>query len=120
MKRRGNLLLAQSPRFRGSFHSVLAGFVEPGESVEDCIHREVYEEAGIKVGNIRYFGSQSWPMPHSLMLAYIADWVSGEISIDDDELVHADWYGPDALPNVPSEVSIAGRMIRAFTEDRLP
>lgn len=111
------ILLGRSPRFRGAFHSVLAGFVEPGESVEDCIHREVCEEAGIEVKNIRYFGSQSWPMPHSLMLGYIADWAAGEISIDDDELEHADWYAACELPNVPGEVSIAGRMIRWFREN---
>lgn len=108
------ILLASSPRFRGAFHSVLAGFVEPGETVEECIHREVCEEVGITVRDVRYLGSQSWPFPHSLMLAFTAEWASGEIRIDEDEIVHADWYGPDELPEVPPELSIAGRMIAQF------
>ncbi len=114
--RDGRLLLAQSPRFKGVFHSILAGFVEPGESVEECIHREVFEEAGIQVTNIRYFGSQSWPFPHSLMLGFTAEWAGGEIILDPEELVHADWYAPDNLPQVPSELSISGRIIRWFRE----
>ena len=114
--RDGKLLLGQSPRFKGAFHSVLAGFVEPGESVEDCVHREVFEEAAVLVKNLRYFGSQSWPFPHSLMLAFTAEWAGGEIRIDHDELLHAEWYAPDELPPVPSELSISGRLIRWFTE----
>jgi len=113
--REGRLLLARSSRFRGSIHSVLAGFVEPGESVEECIHREVWEEARIKVKNLRYFGSQSWPFPHSLMLAFTAEWAGGEIRIDEEEIERADWYLPEEMPPVPSELSIAGRMIRWFS-----
>jgi NAD+ diphosphatase len=118
--RNGRLLLARAPRFRGAFHSVLAGFVEPGESVEDCIHREVWEETRVMVKNIRYFGSQSWPFPHSLMLAYTAEWSGGEIQIDSRELEHAAWYAPDELPPVPGELSIAGRLIRWFVETGKP
>lgn len=112
--REGKLLLARAPRFKGAFHSVLAGFVEPGESVEECVRREVFEEAGILVKNIRYFGSQSWPFPHSLMLGFTAEWASGELQIDNEELEHADWYGADELPPIPSELSISGRLIRQF------
>ena len=114
--REGKLLLARAPRFKGAFHSVLAGFVEPGESAEECVHREVFEEAGLLVKNVRYFGSQSWPFPHSFMLGFTAEWSSGEIEIDRDELEHADWYGADELPPVPSELSISGRLIRWFRE----
>ncbi len=114
--REGKLLLARAPRFKGAFHSVLAGFVEPGESVEECVRREVFEEAGLLVKNICYFGSQSWPFPHSLMLGYIAEWAEGELRIDEEELEHADWYGADELPPVPSELSISGRLIRWFRE----
>ena len=115
--RDGRILLAQSPRFRGVLHSILAGFVEPGESVEECVHREVFEETGIRVNNVRYFGSQSWPFPHSLMLGFTAEYAGGEITVDPRELVHADWYSADALPEVPSELSISGRIIRWFREE---
>ena len=112
--RDGKLLLARAPRFRGAFHSVLAGFVEPGESVEQCIHREVFEETRIRVKNVRSFGSQSWPFPHSLMLGFTAEWAGGEIEIDGVELEHADWFAPDAMPPVPTELSISGRLINWF------
>ena len=111
------LLLAQSPRFRGQFHSILAGFVEPGESAEQCVAREVYEEVGITVGNIRYFGSQPWPFPHSFMLGFTAEYESGELVINPAELVHAGWYGPHELPDVPGEVSISGRIINWFRSE---
>lgn len=112
--RDGKLLLAQAPRFRGRFHSILAGFVEPGETAEECVRREVYEEVGISVRNIRYFGSQPWPYPHSFMLGFTAEYESGELAPDPAEIIHADWYAPDDLPNVPGEVSISGRIINWF------
>jgi NAD+ diphosphatase len=114
--RDGKLLLAQSPRFKGVFHSILAGFVEPGETAEECVRREVFEEVGIRVRDIRYFGSQSWPFPHSFMLGFTASWEAGEINPDPDEIAHADWYAPDEMPATPSEVSISGRIIRWFRE----
>ncbi|MFW5738106.1 MAG: NAD(+) diphosphatase [Spirochaetota bacterium] len=112
--RDGRLLLGQSPRFRGRFHSILAGFLEPGETAEECVRREVYEEVGISVRNIRYFASQPWPFPHSLMLGFTAEYESGELSPDPAEIIHADWYSPDEMPNVPGEVSISGRIINWF------
>ena len=114
--RDGKLLLAQSPRFRGRFYSILAGFLEPGETAEACVEREVYEEVGIRVRNIRYFGSQPWPFPHSLMLGFTAEHEAGEITPDLTEIVEAGWFGPDELPQVPTEVSISGRIIRWFRE----
>jgi NAD+ diphosphatase len=114
--RDGKLLLAHAPRFRNAFYSILAGFVEPGETVEACVHREVFEEARVKVKNVRYFGSQSWPFPHSLMLGFTAEWESGEIEIDGVELEDAGWYAANELPPVPSELSISGRLIRWFRE----
>ena len=114
--RDGKLLLGQSPRFKGQFHSILAGFVEPGESVEECVQREVWEEVHLRVKDVIYWGSQPWPFPHSLMLGYTATYESGEIDPDPEEILHADWYAPEDLPEVPGEVSIAGKIIRWFVE----
>ena len=109
------LLLARSPRFPTPLYSVLAGFVEPGESIEDCVRREVMEEVGISVTNIRYFGSQSWPFPHSLMIGMTADWESGELRPDPAEIVDCDWYSRDCeLPDLPPDLSIARRLIDAY------
>jgi NAD+ diphosphatase len=94
--------------------SALAGFLEAGESAEDAVHREVYEEVGLKVDRLRYFGSQSWPFPHSLMIAFTAEYVSGEIRIDETEIAEARWFGPgDALPEFAPGVSIASALISA-------
>jgi NAD+ diphosphatase len=110
----GTLLLAQSTRFRGGFFSVLAGFVEPGETLEETVHREIREEVGITVGDVRYFGSQSWPFPHSLMIGFTAKWVSGDIVVELSEIVEAAWYASDALPKIPPRISIARALIDDF------
>jgi NAD+ diphosphatase len=112
------ILLARSPRFKGGFFSVLAGFVEPGETLEECVKREVREEVGIGVGNIRYFGSQPWPFPHSLMVGFIADHEAGEIVADPDEIVDAGWFSAERLPEIPGKISIARRLIDWFVESR--
>lgn len=106
------ILLAQgkAQRERG-FYSVLAGFVESGETLEQAVHREVYEEVGIQINNLRYFDSQPWPFPHSLMMGFIADYAEGELKPDGKEILEADWYDFAQLPTVPPKVSIAGRMI---------
>jgi NAD+ diphosphatase len=110
--RRGpQLLLARSPHFRPGMYSALAGFVEAGETVETCVHREVLEEVGLQVNNLRYFGSQSWPFPHSLMLAFHADYVGGQIVPQPGEIEHAEWYAFNDLPDLPSPISIAGLLI---------
>jgi NAD+ diphosphatase len=102
---------AQSPYKR---YTALAGFLEAGESVEEAIHREVYEEVGLRVHNLRYFGSQSWPFPHSLMLAYTADYLDGEIRVDETEIADARWFGPDdEWPGMPVTVSIAAQLLQA-------
>lgn len=108
------ILLARSTRFASSFHSVLAGFVETGETLEEAVRREVFEEVGIDVRNIRYFGSQPWPFPDSLMVAFTAEYAGGEIVLDDDEIVTADWYHAEELPRVPAKISIARRLIDWF------
>ncbi|MCP3950698.1 MAG: NAD(+) diphosphatase [Desulfobacterales bacterium] len=110
------ILLARSGRFPGGFFSVLAGFVEPGEGLETCVEREVFEETGITVKNIRYFGSQPWPFPDSLMVAFTAEYAGGEIKIDGKEIVAADWYTKDSLPDIPPGISIARQLIDWFVE----
>jgi NAD+ diphosphatase len=110
------LLLARAPHYAPGMFSALAGFVEPGESLEDCIHREVAEEVGVRVRLLRYYGSQSWPFPHSLMVAYTAQWTGGEIVRQEDEIEAAGWFHIDALPGVPPRFSIAGHLIRDTAE----
>ena len=110
------LLLARAPNFKPGMFSALAGFVEAGESLEDCVHREVAEEVGLTVKNLRYYGSQSWPFPHSLMVAYTAEWVAGEIRPQPGEIEEAYWFPIDALPGIPPRFSISGHLIRDTVE----
>jgi NAD+ diphosphatase len=105
------VLLARANRFPGAMYSALAGFVESGETIEDCIHREVREEVGIDVSDLQYFASQSWSFPHSLMIAYTAHYAGGELRPDPSEIADARWFSIDALPDLPSPLSIARRLI---------
>jgi NAD+ diphosphatase len=112
--RRGTeLLLARSPRFPKGMYSALAGFVEPGETIEQCLEREVMEEAGIRVRNARYFASQPWPFPHSLMIAFFAEYESGELRADGTEIEDVQWFDVCSLPRLPARISIARRLIDA-------
>jgi NAD+ diphosphatase len=113
------ILLARNQRHPAGFFSVLAGFVEPGESLEECIRREVREEVGIEIKDIRYFGSQPWPFPNSLMIAFTAEHAGGTIQLEEAEIAEAGWYKANALPKVPPRVSIARKMIDAFIEKNL-
>jgi len=116
--RRGDeALLARNARFPLPFYSTLAGFAEVGETLEETLSREVREEAGIEVTDIRYFGSQSWPFPHSLMVGFFASWAGGEIRADEREIVDARWFRADALPPIPPRISIARRLIDAWLDD---
>lgn len=116
--RRGReALLARGARFPLPFFSTLAGFVEPGETLEQTVAREVREEVGVEVNNVRYFGSQPWPFPHSLMVGFIADWAGGEIKVDPVEIVEATWFEPENLPVIPPKISIARRLIDAWLAD---
>jgi len=110
------LLLAHSPRFAGNIYSVLAGFVEPGESLEEALHREIAEEVGIRVKNVSYFGSQPWPFPDSLMVGFTAEYDEGELVLDATEITSADWFDAEHLPEIPDGFTIARRLIDWFLE----
>lgn len=99
-------------------YSVLAGFAEPAETIEHCVAREVYEEVQLEIANIRYVTSQSWPFPHSLMLGFIADYVAGDIVIQQDELRSAEWFSLDQLPILPDKGTISRYLIDSYLEER--
>jgi NAD+ diphosphatase len=108
----GRALLARNANFPPGMFSCLAGFVEPGETLEHAVRREVMEEVGLAVGDVEFRGSQPWPFPHQVMIGFGAQHLSGEITIDGQEIVEADWFTPDAMPNFPTGgMSIAGRLI---------
>ena len=116
VERDGKILLARSPHFPTKMYSVLAGFVEPGETIEECVAREIKEEVGITVDNIRYFASQPWPFPNSLMLGFTAEYAAGEIEVDGVEIAEAAWFSPDAMPAIPGRISISRRLIDYFLD----
>jgi len=120
IERGEELLLARSPHFAPGVYSTLAGFVEPGESLEETVVREVREEVGVEVTNVRYFGSQPWPFPNSLMIGFVADWAAGEIRPQEGEIEDAGWFTVDSLPGLPSRFSIARRLLDDFIERRKP
>lgn len=114
---RGNkILLARSGHRKFSFYSVLAGYVEVGETLEECVKREVLEEVGLSIKNIKYFGSQSWPFTNSLMIAFTAEHASGKIRVDQNEILDADWFSPDNLPQLPGWGSIARQLVDSFVQ----
>ena len=111
------LLLARSPHFKKGMYSCLAGFIEPGETAEEAVSREVMEETGISIKNIRYVTSQPWPFPHSLMLGFSAEFNGGDLHIDPKEIEDAAWFSPETLPQIPVEQTIGGYLIRDFIKN---
>lgn len=110
--RRGDeILMVHAKNFRTNHYGLVAGFLEVGEALEECVKRELLEETGLKVDNIRYFGSQAWPFPSGLMVGFTADYVSGEIKIQEEELVDAQFFASEKLPTLPDKMSIARKMI---------
>lgn len=113
------ILLARHRRSNMPIYGCLAGFIEAGESAEEAVHREVLEEVNLRLHNLRYQGSEPWPFPHQLMLGYYADYLSGELRPDEQELVDVRWWPLDRLPQIPPVQSIAGRLIRNYVAHRL-
>ncbi|MEM1402299.1 MAG: NAD(+) diphosphatase [Pseudomonadota bacterium] len=110
------MLLARNANFPRPMYSTLAGFIEAGESAEATLHREVKEEVGVEVCDLRYFDSQAWPFPNQLMLGFFAEYKSGDITPDGDEIADAQWFHPSDLPPVPPPASIAGRLIQTHCQ----
>jgi NAD+ diphosphatase len=116
IERDDEALLARGRAFPVPMYSCIAGFVEPGETLEEAVRREVMEEVGVELDEVRYVRSQPWPFPHSLMLGFEATWASGDIRIDEHEIVDAAWFRPDDLPPIPPGLSIARRLIDDWVE----
>jgi NAD+ diphosphatase len=116
VERGREMLLARARRFPTAMYSALAGFVEPGETLEEAVVREVQEETGITVKEIRYFGSQPWPFPHSFMIGFTASYAGGQITLSDEENVDAAWFTANNLPSLPDKMSIARKLIDSFLE----
>jgi NAD+ diphosphatase len=114
IERGETILLARGHHFQPGRFGIIAGFVEPGESLEEAVRREISEEVGLAVRDVRYFGSQPWPYPHAIMIGFTAVSPAGEIRLDPQELAEAGWYTLDDLPMVPQKLSIARRLIDAW------
>lgn len=111
IQRDDRILLVRSRNFRGNHYGLVAGFLETGESLEQCVQREVKEEVGIKIKNLRYFGSQPWPYPFGLMVGFTADYDRGELRLQKEELCEGDWFTRENMPDIPDKASIARHLI---------
>lgn len=120
VNRGGEILLAHNAKFPSGRHGLIAGFVELGETLEETVHREVMEEAGIEIGEPRYVKSQPWPFPDSLMIAFEAEYKSGEARPDGEEIDHLGWFALDKLPDIPPPGSVARSLIDRFIDATKP
>ena len=105
------VLLVHARNFKGDFYGLVAGFVETGETLEEAVHREVMEETGLRIKNLRYFGSQPWPYPSGLMVGFNADYAGGDIHLQREELSRGAWFKKDNLPTIPEKLSIARKIL---------
>ena len=119
IKKDDQILLVHARNFRGTFKGLVAGFLEPGETLEECVHREVMEETGLRIKNLKYFGSQPWPYPSGIMVGYTADYESGTIKLQDEELSAGAFYSKDRLPEIPKKLSIARKLIDAWINNEI-
>ena len=110
------ILLVRARNFRGTFYGLVAGFLETGETLAQCVEREVKEETGLQIRNISYFGNQPWPYPSGLMIGFVADYAGGEIRLQDEELSAAEFFSKDKLPEIPHKLSLARKMIDWWLE----
>lgn len=120
VRRGDSILMVHAHNLRGRYYGLVAGFVETGETLEECVRRELMEETGVRVKNIRYFGSQPWPYPCGLMVGFYADYVEGELHLQRSEIACGGWFSRDHLPEIPGRMSMARMLIDAWLEGRLP
>ena len=120
IRKEDSVLLVHARNFKGSFHGLVAGFLETGETLEECVRREVREETGLTIRNITYFGNQPWPYPSNLMVGFMADYAGGKIKLQEEELSTAAFFTRDHLPELPQKLSLARRMIDAWLEETDP
>lgn len=119
IKKEDSILLVHARNFKGSFKGLVAGFLEPGETLEECVHREVREETGLRICNLKYFGSQPWPYPSGIMVGYTAEYESGTLKLQNEELSTGAFYTRDRLPEIPKKLSIARQLIDAWLEGKI-
>lgn len=119
IQKEDSILLVHARNFRGTFKGLVAGFLEPGETLEECVHREVMEETGLKIKNLKYFGSQPWPYPSGIMIGFSAEYESGNIKLQDEELSTGEFFDRYHLPEIPKKLSIARKLIDAWLDNKL-
>ncbi|MDO5343145.1 MAG: NAD(+) diphosphatase, partial [Bacteroidia bacterium] len=118
VQKEDKILMVRARNFRGNFYGLVAGFVEPGETLEQCVEREVMEETGLRITNIRYFGSQPWPYPSGVMIGFTADYVGGELKLQQEELAAGDFFTRDQMPTLPKKLSIARKLVDDWLESK--